>query len=476
MKFSFRPNWQWLTKAPLSPAGRRRLELCLGVVMASAAVVAMSTQMKPSPEKLATRLPVVQSSPLTESELEVIRTGYIATPMVTPELRAAVAAGDVDLMKRAYVRNMPLQGLLRSAAQSGNNAAVAWLLDRGADIHEDETTPYAPVLAADAHPDVVAYLRQRGASEATLEAAAAELAPNAVKRILATHPKMNEPYAFPIRAAAYAGQGKMSDRLLIIEALLAAGEDPNHGAESDGPSALAAAVSACAYGSESMVIVRLLLDKGAKVSGDALAAAMSLEAPIRQTALDVLLEQPIDKGVVSHALADGTNLDEADVKRVIKKGGVDWAWHDGEEDQALPMLEAARRGERDSVRAFINAGAPVDARFKGAESTLGVAIDGTSSNPRSARIVELLVEHGANVNRRLPDGRTPLFAAAEQGDVRTVNFLLEHGARVNDRVLDETALDAAEDRGNTAAARIIHAHGGQRAPKPPPYPMSYGGL
>ena len=72
------------------------------------------------------------------------------------------------------------------------------------------------------------------------------------------------------------------------------------------------------------------------------------------------------------------------------------------------------------------------------------------------------MEHGANVNRRFPDGRTPLYAAAESGNIRVVNLLIARGARVNERVLYDTALDAAEQRGNTPAARVLAAHGGIR--------------
>ena len=72
---------------------------------------------------------------------------------------------------------------------------------------------------------------------------------------------------------------------------------------------------------------------------------------------------------------------------------------------------------------------------------------------------------GVDVNRRLPDGRTPLFAAAESGELRVVNALLERGARVNDLVLDDTALDAAEQNSHQPAARVLHAHGARRARK-----------
>jgi ankyrin repeat protein len=90
----------------------------------------------------------------------------------------------------------------------------------------------------------------------------------------------------------------------------------------------------------------------------------------------------------------------------------------------------------------------------------------SSGNVEAARILEMLLARGANPNRRLGDGRTPLFAAAEAGDTRVINTLLDHGARINELVLDETALDAAERSSQVAAARILHARGGRRAPKP----------
>jgi ankyrin repeat protein len=174
------------------------------------------------------------------------------------------------------------------------------------------------------------------------------------------------------------------------------------------------------------------------------------------------MDYPLEKGVTAAALSHAASADVSDIKRIIAKGGIDWAWHDGEADQALPVLMAVRTGNRDYVKALFDAGAPVDVQFKDGSSAFGEAIDASSNNPDAARMVELFVERGANVNRRLPDGRTPLFAAAEGGEIRTVNFLIAHGAQVNTIVLDDTALDAADGHSNMAAARIIHAHGGRR--------------
>lgn len=55
------------------------------------------------------------------------------------------------------------------------------------------------------------------------------------------------------------------------------------------------------------------------------------------------------------------------------------------------------------------------------------------SNPRityGTTEVKLLLEARANVNKALPDGATPLFFAAQRGNLDLVNLLLESGADI----------------------------------------------
>ncbi|MFO0737457.1 MAG: ankyrin repeat domain-containing protein [Labilithrix sp.] len=472
MKTNLRhPVAKWLFEAPLTPAWRKRLELTLGVVATGAAVVALSSTLRPDPAKLAERLPVLMSSPVPYSMREEMA-GYEPHPLPSTELRAAVEAGDAKAMSKAYTRGMMLDGLLRPAARSGKKAAVAWLLDHGANVHEDELTPYAPVLSADAYPEISALLLQRGAADPNLENAAAANAPNAATRALAKNPVLGKS-SNALFAVASAMQGTMAGKHLIMTKLLDAGADPNHG--QSGMSPLAGAVGSCDYNLEEppgsqftcMSLVRLLLKRGAYVSADVLSAALALDDSTRAEPLDAVLDAAVlDKVMTTTALANASKMNPEDAKRLIKRGGVEWAWHDGEADAALPVLEAARHGDRDTLKVFLDAGGPVDMHYKDGLSALGVAIDSAAGdNATAARVVELLVTRGADVNRRLPDGRTPLFAAAESGDLRIVNFLIAKGARVNDIVLDDSPLDAAEANGHQSAARVIHAHGGRRAPR-----------
>jgi len=455
-------NWKWFFEAPLTPAWRNRLELCLGVVLSGAAVVGMSAMIRPDPSKLAALhgAPMVASSalrPSTPAEPP-------PPPTMTPAFMSAVRSGDVRAMTKAYTPGMPLQGTLSSAARSGKKAAVTWLLDRGVDIHEEESSPYGPILSADAHLDIVALLRERGAAEPTLDDAATANAPNAVLRLLAAHPNVNAKGSYPLQSAAGSTNGTAADRRLIVTRLVAEGADPNR--DSGSPSALAGVLSHCddegSDAADCMSLVQLLLDHGARVTGDALGAALSLDDTTRSASLDALLALPIERGVTAVALANATSVNPNDLKRVVAKG-IDWAWHDGEEDAALPVLAAVRRADRDYVRALLDAGAPVDVHFKDGSCALAEAIDHAANDGAQARIVELLITRGANVNRRLPDGRTPLFAAAEGGDLRVVNFLLARGARVNDLVLDDMALDIADQNSHQPVARVLHAHGAHRA-------------
>jgi len=447
-------TWKWLTEAPLAPTWRKRLELCLGVVISTAAVVALASKIQPDPQKLAAKHPMPAMTASTTRP--IVDEAEPEFPMLSPAMIMAAKAGDVFAMKKAYRNGMPLDGTLRLAAQSGRKEAVMWLLSHGANVHEQEDSTSSPVLVADASPEIVALLRSKGAAEPTLLNAAMAAAPNSFASVLSAHPEQAKRSGV-LASAAYTKWKTISVKRTIMTRLLDAGADPND--TYNGTSALADVVTQC--NDDCMPLVRLLLDRGARVTGESLGAALSRGDAYGPQVRDALLERPIEKGVTAGALAHATNATNEDVERIAKLG-VDWTWHDGEEDAALPLLAAVRHGNRDYARALIAAGAPVDVHYKEATTALAEAIDGSANDDAHARLVELLVEKGANVNRRFPDGRTPLFAAAESGNIRVVNFLIAHGARVNDHVLDDTPLDAAEQHMNVPAARVLAAHGATR--------------
>ena len=470
-------RWKRLLE-PLSGAMRRRLELGLGVVVTGAAIIALSTVIRPDPSKLAstivdpTALSVAPPTEHPERSVDVqLRSELPFAPRVAPDFARAVAAGDLEAMERFFAPGMPLDGMLSLAAGAGDKPVAAWLLDHGANIHEAEGSTDAPILLADEHPEIVALLLERGGVEPSLATAAAANAPNSVLRLLAAHVPIDPIDSAPLSSAVSSTTGTAENRRFIVEKLLAAGANPNRD-DLDNP--LTAAVRACDESmrtdhiapNDCVTIIKLLVKHGARVKGDALAAAVVLDEPTQKAPLDAILAARLERGATAIALAQPTGVSPLNVKRLTSKG-IEWTWRDGEEDAALPLLAAVQRGDRDFVRTLLDAGAPANFNYKDGTCALGEAIDNASRGGGTdyARIVELLIARGADVNRRLPDGRTPLFAAAEGGELRVVIALLEHGARVNDRVLDDTALDVAEQNSHQPAARVLHAHGARRAPK-----------
>jgi ankyrin repeat protein len=76
---------------------------------------------------------------------------------------------------------------------------------------------------------------------------------------------------------------------------------------------------------------------------------------------------------------------------------------------------------------------------------------------RSADMVKLLLEHGADARARSTGGFTPLLFAAQQGDVESGRLLLRAGADVNDRGGNDrkTALIVAAASGNTNFSALL---------------------
>lgn len=68
---------------------------------------------------------------------------------------------------------------------------------------------------------------------------------------------------------------------------------------------------------------------------------------------------------------------------------------------------------------------------------------------RSTRIIELLIQKGANINHRNLVGDTPLIYGAKHGTFKTIKILLKNGADPTTRNnLGKTALDIAVSSGN----------------------------
>ena len=116
-------------------------------------------------------------------------------------------------------------------------------------------------------------------------------------------------------------------------------------------------------------------------------------------------------GILTMTLAAG-----ADLKSVNRYGGT-------------ALIPAAERGHVDTVRALIAAGIDVDHVNRLGWTALIEAIILGDGGPSHQRIVELLIEAGADVNLADGDGVTPLYHAHSRGFAAMERALARAGAR-----------------------------------------------
>jgi uncharacterized protein len=122
-----------------------------------------------------------------------------------------------------------------------------------------------------------------------------------------------------------------------------------------------------------------------------------------------------------------TNGNSAMVELLLKAGADPNAALPGGE---TPLMTAARVGSLDSVKALLLHGAKVDAKDekRGQDALMWAAAEGHAS------VVQLLVEVGADIHRRLASGFTPLLFAVREGRADVVRVLLKAGADVNETI------------------------------------------
>ena len=118
----------------------------------------------------------------------------------------------------------------------------------------------------------------------------------------------------------------------------------------------------------------------------------------------------------------------AEIVELLLKAGADpnAALPGGE----TPLMTGSRVGSLASVKALLSRGATVDNKDdrRGQTALMWAAAEG------HARVVEMLIEVGADLHHRLPSGFTPLLFAVREGRTDIVRVLLKAGADVNETV------------------------------------------
>jgi ankyrin repeat protein len=115
-----------------------------------------------------------------------------------------------------------------------------------------------------------------------------------------------------------------------------------------------------------------------------------------------------------------------------------------------PLMMAALRGNLPWMQRLLERGAPVHR-----SGWAPIHYAATGPEPQA---VALLLERGAPVDARSPNGTTPLMMAARYGSERSVELLLRRGANLRLRnQLDLGAADFAREAGREALARQLAA-------------------
>ena len=122
-----------------------------------------------------------------------------------------------------------------------------------------------------------------------------------------------------------------------------------------------------------------------------------------------------------------------------------------------PLHSAAYFGDIEMVQVLLDYGADVNTQNDLFDTPLNFALlDDHQIEPKVAR---LLVEHGADPNRRGYKGFTALHLASKSGQLEIVRLLIEHGASVevkNDE--DRTPLDDASGEQREKIIKLLLEH------------------
>lgn len=153
------------------------------------------------------------------------------------------------------------------------------------------------------------------------------------------------------------------------------------------------------------------------------------------------------------AVVDAARNGDEDALRALIEGGADVNAREADGTTALHW--ASHRDLLGAVDLLIRAGADVNAA-----NDLGATALWAASENGSAPVVERLLAAGADPDKALRRGETPLMIAARSGNPVVVSMLLEHGADPNAKgPRDQTALMWAAASRQPDVVAVLLEHG-----------------
>jgi cytohesin len=212
-----------------------------------------------------------------------------------------------------------------------------------------------------------------------------------------------------------------------------------------------------ALASESLPLVQLLVEKGAKVDAKAAENWSILFWAVRNDSVEIV-KYLILKGADPKAPeADGETLlwaaKSREMAEFLVSRGVDPKARDKDGDTALH--QACRKSYRDVAEFLLNCGIHVETKGKWDMPPLHSTASSLTGEPRP--VVNLLLQRGANINSRGFQGHTALHEAAYYNRPEMVDLLLSNGADPNLKdATGKTPMDLANLAGRDERAQVIN--------------------
>ena len=345
----------------------------------------------------------------------------------------------------ANARDSSVSAPLHYAAQNGHSDTADLLIAKGADLNAKNGAGDPPLESAARYDrqDVIQLLLSKGATISTLHLAAymgdLERAEAFIKEGIDMNALDGHGYA-PIHYAA------RNRQKLAVELLLPRGADANVKNWS-GETPL---FVACGQGH--IDVAQLLLNKGANIS----TANNGGNTPLHRAAQDGrkdMAEFLTAKGADVNArnsecqtpLDIAASRDRREIVDLLLARGA----------TVSTLHQAARLGDLDQAKAFLDKNAGVNAKDKDGQTPLHVAARG-----RQKDVAKLLISKGADLNAKDGRGYTPLYSAIWTNDANMVGLLVNKGADVNSTPeKDYSPLHYAVWFENREMARILVDHG-----------------
>ena len=217
-----------------------------------------------------------------------------------------------------------------------------------------------------------------------------------------------------------------SDTAAVQRALPSASDAVLNGsADIEGQMSLFTALRAASH-QGSLDIVQLLLQHGADVNvinqyGETALCTATLQNQV--PVVRALLQHEHEPQLLNRALASASFEGHADIARLLLQHGAHVGWPDLQ--GRTPLQTAVQLGHAETTRVLLEYGADANARNSSSGRTLLHKVACTTTT--NVRILQALLEYGADQRIRGRDGKTALELACENDRLSAIYVLLQSG-------------------------------------------------